>query len=107
MKKILIGAGAAVAAVFASNGMASAAPDVEAIVNSTCSYEQVVSALEVQSPASANELATSPLTQGWLRNLLNSPADQRRQMIDSVQAFPAFQQYATVVNQVAYSCQNY
>ena|SRR5436190_15698460 len=88
-------------------GIASAQPDVTAVVNTTCSYDQVIAALNAQSPADAAEFTDSPVAVGWLHQFLGAPRDQRQQMIQQVQSTPATQPYTALVLQVANSCNNY
>ena len=88
-------------------GIASATPDASAIINSTCTYPQVMAALNDQSPATVNELNTNPLAAGWLQGLVGAPPDQRAQMIQQVQGIPTLQPYMPVIFQVANSCNRY
>lgn len=88
-------------------GIASAQPDVSPIVNSTCTYPQVMSALNDQSPETANELNANPIATGWLQGLVAAPPDQRQQMIQQVQGIPGLQPYLGVIFQVAHTCNNY
>ena len=91
----------------AGAGIASATPDASAIVNSTCTYPQVMAALNDQSPETANELNTNPLAVGWLQGLVAAPPDQRAQMVQEMQGSPALQPYMPVIFQVANTCNNY
>jgi hemophore-related protein len=91
----------------AGAGIASATPDTSAIVNSTCTYPQVMAALNDQNPGVANELNANPLAVGWLQGLVAAPPDQRAQMIQQVQGIPALQPYMPVIFQVAKTCNNY
>ncbi len=88
-------------------GIASAEPDTSAIVNSTCTYPQVMAALNAQSPDGANELNANPLAVGWLQGRVAAPPDQRQQMVQQVQGTPALQPYMPVISQVAQTCNNY
>jgi len=88
-------------------GIASATPDVTAIVNSTCTYPQVLAALTDQSPETANELNANPIASGWLQSLVAAPPDQRAQMVQQVEGIPALQSYLPVIFQVANSCTRY
>jgi hemophore-related protein len=88
-------------------GIASAEPDASAIINSTCTYPQVMEALDDQSPATANELNGNPIATGWLQGLVAAPPDQRAQMVQQVQGIPALQSYMPVIFQVANSCNSY
>jgi hemophore-related protein len=80
---------------------------VSVIVNSTCSYPQVMAALNAQSPATANQLSANPLAVAWLQQLVASPPDGRTQMVQQAQGVPAIQQYTPLIMQVANSCNNY
>ncbi|HET9875149.1 MAG TPA: hemophore-related protein [Mycobacterium sp.] len=90
---------------------ASADPDLGPVVNTTCSYSQVVSALNAQSPATAAQLNASPSSQMFLRGFLASPPDQRQQTLQEALskpgAQPYVQQYAGFVLQIANTCNNY
>ena len=88
-------------------GIASAQPNVSAIVNSTCTYPQVMAALNAQSPETANDLNANPIATGWLQGLVAAPPDQRAQMVQQVQGIPALQPYLPVIFQVARTCNNY
>jgi hemophore-related protein len=88
-------------------GIASAAPDVNAIVNSTCTYPQVMAALNAQNPDVANQVSSNPMATTWLQQLIASPPDGRRQMIAQAQGVPAVQQYAGLISQIANTCKNY
>jgi hemophore-related protein len=91
----------------AGAGIASATPDTSAIVNSTCTYPQVIAALNDQNPGVANELNANPLAAGWVQGLVAAPPDQRAQMVEQVQGVPEFQPYIPVILQVAKTCNNY
>jgi hemophore-related protein len=91
----------------AGAGIASAEPDVSAIVNSTCTYPQIVAALNDQNPEAAGELNANPLSGLWLQGLVNAGPDQRAQMVQSMQDNPSLQPYVPVINQVAHSCNRY
>ena len=92
-------------------GVASADPDLGPVINTTCSYSQVVSALSAQNPAAASGLSASPSTQAVLRGFLASTPDQREQIVQELRARPGsqqyFQEYTGAVLQVANTCNNY
>jgi hemophore-related protein len=94
-------------ALSAGGGIASARPDVEAIVNSTCTYPQVMAALNVQSPDAANKITSNPMANGWLQSLIAAPPEQRRTMLQQAQGVPEVQQNAGLINQVTNTCNNY
>jgi hemophore-related protein len=92
--------------------VASADPDLDPVINTTCSYSQVVSALNAQTPAAATQLNGSPSAQAALRGFLDSSPDQRQQIVQELRGrFPESQQYiplyAGFAAQVANTCNNY
>ena len=105
--KLVVAVGGLALSLTAGVGIASAGPDVSVIVNSTCSYPQVMAALNAQSPATANQLSANPLAVAWLQQLVASPPDGRTQMVQQAQGVPAIQQYTPLIMQVANSCNNY
>jgi hemophore-related protein len=88
-------------------GIASAQPDTSVIVNSTCTYPQVMAALNDQSPDLANQLSKTPAATAWLKGLIAAGPEQRRAMVAQAQAVPAVRQYTPVIMQVASTCNNY
>ena len=105
--RLMFGSGCVLLSLIAGGGIAAAAPDVNAIANSTCTYAQVMAALTAQSPDAANQLSASPVATAWLQRLVASPPDQRQQMIAQVQRMPALQQYTGLISQVTNTCNNY
>jgi hemophore-related protein len=93
--------------VTATAGIASADPDLNPIINTTCNYSQVVAALRAESPAAAAQFNSSPMAQSWLRSFLASPPAQRQQMAQQVEAMPSARPYLGVAVQAANSCNNY
>jgi hemophore-related protein len=91
----------------AATGIASAQPDENAVINSTCTYPQVMAALNDQHPDVANDLNSNPLATGWLQSLVAAPPDQRAGMVQQVQNMPGLQSYLPVIYQVAGSCNKY
>ena len=105
-KLVVASAGLAVS-LSAGAGIASAEPDVSAVVNSTCTYPQVMAALNDQNPDVASELDANPIASGWLQGLVAAPPDQRAQMVQQVQGIPGLQPYLPVIYQVASTCSGY
>lgn len=93
--------------VVAGAGIAFADPGIDSAINTTCSYPQVVAALNAQSPADAAKFNSSPMAQGWLRNFLSSPPPQRAQMAQQAQGMPGAAKYIGLIGQIASSCNNY
>jgi hemophore-related protein len=107
MLPMMAGAAAAAALSIGGAATATAAPDTTAIVNSSCTYPQVMAALNAQDPGVAAELSASPMATGWLQNLVAAGPAQRQQMINQVQGMPRVQQYTGLISSVANSCNNY
>ena len=95
----------------AGASVASADPDLGPVINTTCNYSQVVSALNAQAPTAAAQLNGSPSAQAALRGFLDSSPDQRRQIAQELQSKPQSQQYiplyAGFAVQIANTCNNY
>lgn len=87
--------------------MASAQPNVDTIVNSTCSYPQVIAALNADSPKLAKQFEAAPAATGWLKSLIAASPDKRRSMVAQAQAMPGMNQYTPVIMRVASSCSNF
>ena len=87
-------------------GVASAQPDLSPLVNTTCSYPQVIAALNAGSPGAAQTFNGSVLAQAWLRSFLASPPDQRQHMLQGLTGSRA-QQYLGPALQAAATCNNY
>jgi hemophore-related protein len=92
-------------------GVASADPDLGPIVNTTCSYPQVMAALNAQDPAAAAQINSSSRAQSGLQRFLAAPPSERLEMVQQVQSSPMAQQYfgkyVGLVQQVAATCNNY
>jgi hypothetical protein len=81
VRLFLTGVSAAVAGLTLSMtvdvGVASADPDLGPVINTTCNYSQVVSALNAQNPAAAAGLSASPTTGPGFASSLNQTQDRR------------------------------
>jgi hemophore-related protein len=111
LARLLAAVGIFALSLTAGAGLASADPDLSPVINTTCSYSQVVSAINAQSPPAAAALYGSPTAQAVLRGFLDSSPDQRQQIVDELaskpQSQPYFQQYVGAVLQVANTCNNF
>ncbi len=87
-------------------GVASADPDLGPFVNTTCTYPQVVSALNAQSPDLAVQLAANPGAQSMLNVFLGSPVVVRQRLAQQVQGAVG-PQYVGAIVQAANTCTNY
>jgi len=105
--KLVVVSGGVALALSTGAGIASAQPDTSVIVNSTCTYPQVMAALNNEDPGVAAEFNAQPAAVGWLQSLVAAPPAQRARMVNQVQALPALQPYMPVIFQVASTCNNY
>lgn len=105
--KLVVAVGGLALSLSAGAGVASAQPDSGPIINTTCSYSQVVAAMNAQSPDLANQFAAQPMADSLLRSFLASPPDQRQQILQQAEATPMGQQYFGSIVQLASTCKNY
>ncbi len=107
LSKLAAVAGGLALSVLAGAGIASADPDMGPAINTTCSYPQVMAALNATSPSAAAKFNGSHMAQGWLQQFLASPPPQRQQMAQQAQGFPGASQYFGLIGQVVGTCNNY
>jgi hemophore-related protein len=105
--KVAAAVGGLALSLIASAGIASADPGIDSAINTTCSYPQVVAALNAQSPAAAAQFNQSAMAQGWLRSFLASPPPQRAQMAQQAAGMPGAAQYIGLIGQIAGTCNNF
>jgi hemophore-related protein len=105
-KKLAVGMGALALSLTAGAGVAFADP-LDPIVNSTCTYPQVVSSLNAENPDAAAQFNSSPAAQAYLSQFIAAPPPQRRHMAQQVQGIPQVSQYFGLIAQVAGTCNNY
>ena len=91
----------------AGAGVASATPDLGPAVNTTCSYPQLVSALNAQGPEVGAAFTQSPVLQAGLRQFLASGPAQRMQMAQNMVNTPGFAPYMGTVEQAFLTCNNF
>lgn len=89
----------------AGAGIASADPSLDPIVNTTCSYPQVMAAANAQDPAATAQFEASPASQSYLRQFLAAPRDQREQMAQVI--LSANGQYLGLMQQIFNTCGNF
>jgi hemophore-related protein len=66
-----------------------------------------MAALGAQSPDMAEQVSANPALVAGLQQLVASPPDGRRQMVQQWQSVPAVQPYIALITQVATTCNNY
>lgn len=84
-------------------GVASADP----IIDTTCSYPQVMAALSSENPALAEKFNANPLAGVMLSNFLAAPPGERVQLVQEYQATPWGQKYFGAMASIANTCNNY
>jgi hemophore-related protein len=99
--------GAVILSLAAGAGTANAEPALDAAINTTCTYPQVVAALNAQAPEVAQQFAATPQAQGWLKAFLATPPSQRPAMAQQLQSIPAAAEFLSLVPQVVSTCSNY
>jgi hemophore-related protein len=105
--RLAVAASGLALSLLAGAGIASADPAIDSAINTTCSYPQVVAALNAQSPAAAAKFNNSAMAQGWLRSFLSSPPPQRAQMAQQAEGMPGAAQYIGLIGQIAGTCNNF
>jgi hemophore-related protein len=106
LTKLAAAVGGLTFALTAGAGVASADP-MDAAINTTCNYGQVMAAINAVDPGAAAQFNQSPMAQGYLRQFLASSPPRRAQMAAQLESYPQAQQYFGLVQQVAGTCNNY
>src|SRR6476469_3174280 len=93
LARLAVPVGGLALALAAGTGVESATPDLGPAVNTTCSYPQLVSALNAQGPEVSAGFSQSPVLQAGLRQFLTSGPAKRQQMAEDLANEPAFAPY--------------
>jgi hemophore-related protein len=107
LTKVAVAVGSLAFASAIGTGIASASPDLGSMVNTTCSYPQVMSALNAQDSGVGSQFGASPMTQNALRQFLAASPDDRQQMAQMMASTPANQPYLGLIQEVFNTCNNY
>ncbi|BBX04042.1 hemophore-related protein [Mycolicibacterium moriokaense] len=91
----------------AGAGIASAQPNFDPMINTTCTYDQAMAAIHAENPMAAQYLDSSPPNLEFLRVFIASTPDQRRNLISQVQNNPGAAEAFPVIQQMFASCPNY
>lgn len=91
----------------AGAGIASAAPDLGPAVNTTCTYDQLVGALNAQDPQIAKVFTGSPVMQKGLRDFLAAPPEERQRIAQDLVNTPGAGPYIGVLEQTYKTCNNF
>jgi hemophore-related protein len=110
-KRSLTGLAAAVGglalSLTAGAGVASADPDVSAMVNTTCTYDQAMRALHAENPMAAQYMDQSPPNQQFLQQFMASTPDQRMNLLRAIQHNQGADQALPIFRQMMTDCKNY
>ncbi|BBZ59611.1 hemophore-related protein [Mycolicibacterium monacense] len=106
-KNIAITLGGLAVAIPLSAGVASAQPNLGPIINTTCTYDQVIAALNDQHPDLAAQFAQQRSGQQAVRNFLAASPQQRQATVAFLQSNPTAQAYFGPISNVAATCNNY
>ena len=91
----------------AGAGVASATPDLGPAVNTTCTYDQLVAALNAEDPTIAAFFNGDPEMQAGLRQFLAGSPSQRRQTAQEIANNPDSQPYLDSLQRTFATCNNY
>jgi hemophore-related protein len=105
MTKLIVAAGGLALSLTAGIGTAAADPDLTPLLNSTCTYDQVVADMNATEPDLAATILPNPLAVGFLKGLINAGPEQRQSMYEQAEArYPV---NAPKILTLASTCQNY
>lgn len=79
--RIAAGIGVFAAVSMSGAGIASAEPGTGPLIETTCSYGQLMAALQVEAPEASARLAQRPDAQAKLQEFVALPVDQRKQRV--------------------------
>ncbi|AHC26674.1 MULTISPECIES: hemophore-related protein [Actinomycetes] len=105
--KLAVVIGGIAVALPMSAGIASAQPDLSSVVNTTCTYDQVMAAMNAQQPDLAAQFNAQPMALGMLRSFLSSGPVERQNTVNQIAAYPGAASYLGAVQNLAGTCNNY
>ena len=98
---------ATTAAIGIAAGIGCGSASADPVLDTTCTFQQVVSALNAQDPAAAAQFNTSPVAQGWLSQFLGASPDRRQELVEVAETNPEGQPFVGAIHEVAGVCNNY
>lgn len=107
LSRVAVAVGALAVSLTAGAGIASADPNLDPIVNTTCTVGQVNAAMNAANPAEAKRLNSDPQQQANLRMFLASPPDQRLQFAQQLMNAPGQAPYLETIQKVFNTCNNF
>ena len=107
LTRLAAGIGGLALAATAAAGVASAQPYVDTMVNSPCTYDQAIAAVNAENPMAAQYLMQSPPNLQFVRVFLSSSKDERLSLLNQIKGNPGIDQALPVFTQMMSSCVNY
>ncbi|WP_280831050.1 hemophore-related protein [Mycolicibacterium frederiksbergense] len=107
LTRLAAGIGGLALSLTAGAGIASAGPNLDSAVNTTCTYPQLVSALNAQDPQVGKAFDQSPILQRGLREFLADAPAKRVRTAQDVANAPMFQPYLGTIEQAFNTCNNF
>ena len=107
LSKLAVAVGGLALSLTAGAGVASADPDLGPIVNTTCTEQQVTSALNAANPSEGKRVNSDPQQRAFLRMFLASPPDQRLQLAQQLMSAPGNAPYLPTLQKVFDTCNNF
>lgn len=106
LSKLAIGVGGLALTLTAGAGIASAQPNLDSAVNTTCGYGQLQAAANAADPTLAAKL-NEPMLQSAVQQFLAAPKGQRQLMAQQIASMPENQPYLGLYQQIFDTCQNF
>lgn len=107
LTRLVAAVGGLAVSATAAAGIASAQPYVDTMVNSPCTYDQAIAAVNAENPMAAQYLMQSPPNLEFVRVFLSSSKDQRISLLNQIKGNPGIDQAIPVFTQMMSSCVNY
>lgn len=104
--RVAVVVGGVALSLTAGAGIASADPNLDPMVNTTCSYPQVIAALDAQDPSAA-ALFKATGGESSLSTFLAGSPDQRREWAQAMADMPANKPYLPLIERVFNTCNNF
>lgn len=107
LTRLAVAVGGLTVSLTVGAGVASADPDLGPAVNTTCTYDQLVAALNAQDPTIAAFFNSSPQMQSGLRQFLAGSPSQRQQIAQQIVSNPHSQPYIGALQRTFDTCNNF
>ena len=105
--RLAVAVGGLALSLTAGAGVASAQPDLGPMVDSTCTYDQAVTALKTENPVAVQYMDKYPANYEFMRVFLGSSRDERVNLLNQIKNNPGANQALPVFQQMLTSCVKY